>query len=282
MKCSLRLANQGTTRRVNGNDAGSGNGINADAEGEPEEGEVHLVLTGSPRPTFAETNAWLLERQSASPPKTPRGQRKATGEEDGQGSAVPTPGSMRGSYSILDNNVRPMEQDEEDESMGSGDNDVDAIMANAEAGPDGAEGAAAEGDGGSGARLLREYVAECARNSSTRNANVDDLGGSPTRLGGSVLSRYKERKYSHGNVGAGGVKPNVVGNEHSADADHDDVMRDGGAGGVVVSNLSAALEASAAESRTAYVKKQSEGSSGPMVGRAVVNAISKAKGVGLQ
>ena len=26
------------------------------------DGEVHLFLTGSPRPTFAETNAWLLER----------------------------------------------------------------------------------------------------------------------------------------------------------------------------------------------------------------------------
>ena len=30
-------------------------------------GQVHIVLTGSPRPTFAETNAYLLERSPSSP-----------------------------------------------------------------------------------------------------------------------------------------------------------------------------------------------------------------------
>src|SRR5210317_745911 len=35
------------------------------------ESEVHVILTGSPRPTFSETNAWLLEgtAQSSSAPK---------------------------------------------------------------------------------------------------------------------------------------------------------------------------------------------------------------------
>ena len=50
--CALQLA---TTAN---NDGGDGIG-----------GEVHLFLTGSPRPTFAETNAWLLEshRNRSSP-----------------------------------------------------------------------------------------------------------------------------------------------------------------------------------------------------------------------
>lgn len=49
--CAMRLAN---TAGGNDNDGG---------------GEVHLFLTGSPRPTFAETNAWLLRPNAPTPTK---------------------------------------------------------------------------------------------------------------------------------------------------------------------------------------------------------------------
>jgi len=44
-------------------------------------GEVHLFLTGSPRPTFAETNAWLLEsHRNRSSPR--RNQHKQINDDD--------------------------------------------------------------------------------------------------------------------------------------------------------------------------------------------------------
>merc|ERR1719203_1834866 len=55
------------------------------------EGEVHMVLTGSPRPTFAETNAWLL------PPTTPK--KKKNNDDNNNNmdtSMVSNAGSLRG------------------------------------------------------------------------------------------------------------------------------------------------------------------------------------------
>ena len=110
-------------------------------------GEVHLVLTGSPRPTFAETNAWLLDVNSSpgkksnsnSGPKTPiRSSGSNNNNEQRSESNVSsntTPGSMRGSYSILDNNVTALDFEEsntnnsnnveEDENNANADDDDD-------------------------------------------------------------------------------------------------------------------------------------------------------------
>ncbi|KAL7526081.1 hypothetical protein ACHAXR_001304, partial [Thalassiosira sp. AJA248-18] len=170
-----------------------------------EEGEVHMVLTGSPRPTFAETNAWLLEGQT--PTTTPR--KKSSGDIAAETAAMDI------------------------------DNDGDSVPAAAE-------------EGAGGAQLLQEYIAECTHGSSTRNANMGDLGGSPTRIGGSVLKLYRERKYSMGDQSAGG----------------------GDLAGV---------ESNATKNSSNNNKEEEESSAkGPMVGHAVVNAISQEKGVGLQ
>jgi len=195
-----------------------------EAGGEAEGGEVHMVLTGSPRPTFAETNAWLLESQTVAP-TTPKKTKNGDNSADDT-LLVSTPGSFRGSYSIADNNVQVPSDD--DASMGSADNDVKG-----------------------GAELLQEYIAECTHNSSTANANMDDLGGSPTRLGGSVLGRYRERKESEGNMSAGGN------NDDNAENDNGNNYNDDNENG-------------------------SNNNKGPMVGHAVVNAISHAPNVGLQ
>ena len=81
--------------------------------GEGEEGweEVHLVLTGSPRPTFAETNAWLLDRQQTTPAKKKK--RNA---------------GMAGSYSIADNNVGTEEEEGTEEEF-SAENDLGDLIA---------------------------------------------------------------------------------------------------------------------------------------------------------
>jgi hypothetical protein len=105
------------------------------AQSQPE-GEVHMVLTGSPRPTFAETNAWLLEH-GGSP-------RKRSNTAD----------SCKSEMSI-----------EEREN-------------------------------------LHDYMEE-SHLSSTPNANMNDLCGSPTLQGVSVLSHFRQRKRSEGDVGGG-------------------------------------------------------------------------------
>jgi hypothetical protein len=100
--------------------------------------QVHAVLTGSPRPTFAETNAWLLEH-------TPR--KRCNTEE--------SCGSIHSETSDL-----------------------------------------------------QEYVKESQW--ANPNSNINDLCGSPTKIGGSVLSHYRSRKNMEGDVcGGGGEKGNV-------------------------------------------------------------------------
>lgn len=210
VKCATKMANQ----------------QNHPSQGEG--GEVHMVLTGSPRPTFAETNAWLLEGQPAAP-TTPG--RKTN---DNTNNAASTPGILRGSYSICDNNVTAVEASKDASMCDDADNNESG-----------------EGDDGptDGARLLQEYIAECTHNSSTRNANMDDLGGSPTRTGGNVLQSFRERKYSHGDASAGGVTKNNTNNNATNKDDNTD--------------------------------SDDTGYKGPMVGHAVVNAISQAQGAGL-
>ncbi|KAL3799106.1 hypothetical protein HJC23_002234 [Cyclotella cryptica] len=152
------------------------------------EGEVHMVLTGSPRPTFAETNAWLLEHGG---PVTPR-KRSNTG---------------------------------------------DSCMSNATAEGDSMQ----QGLSLAESSDLHDYMEE-SHLGSTPNANMNDLCGSPTRMGGSVLSYYRQRKHMEGDAGGGGkgcAKKAAPGN-------HD-----------------------------------GNSNQGPMVGHAINNAIAQTKGVGL-
>ena len=209
------------------------------------EGEVHLILTGSPRPTFAETNAWLLD---SSPKKSPRKNSSASSAanetRDERADSNLSTESLRGSYSILDNSmdIHPDNNDDHDD-------DSDVSMANNDE-EEAEEGRGERGRGESGAQLLQEYINDCAKNesnSSTRNANLSDLSGSPTRSGGSVLSRYRERKNS----------------EASAMS--------------ATSDIDAAVKAA-----TDSIEKTNSVAGGPMVGHAVVDAVNQSKGVGLQ
>ena len=236
------------------------------------EGEVHLVLTGSPRPTFAETNAWLLDSPTKAPRTPSRGQSASSNVNERSESNVSnvssTPGSMRGSYSILDNNVTSMDVDQENNDnevpdmpslgiesvMNHNDEDVDMST-----------------ERNDSAQLLQEYIAECTHNSTTTNANMSELGGSPTRIGGSVLLRYRERRDSEAN------------NESSQSLRSSDVGSNVAVRGSTVGSVTSENNTSGSEINKSYVKQSSTGSSeGPMVGQAVVNAISKQKGVGLQ
>ena len=266
VKCATEMANQGN------------NGATSD-----DDGDVHMVLTGSPRPTFAETNAWLLEGQATA--AAAEQQRKASADAasgGGEGVVVgaaiskKSSESFRGSYSIADNNVEVVTEAE-----------ADAIVAEEEA----EEG---EGDGG-GAQLLQEYIAECTHNSSTKNANMDDLGGSPSRIGGSVLNRFSERKYSHEDASAGGVGSEERGNSASGDDDDDAVHVGEFDSGNSEKNLDDTAQKNNNNNNDATVENSngkeesaddeidnSQHSKGPMVGHAVVNAVSQQQGVGLQ
>ena len=66
VRCSTGLAAATCKGSHNHNHAGYSDDdslAKVDGKKEEEEEEVHMVMTGSPRPTFAETNAWLLDQQ---------------------------------------------------------------------------------------------------------------------------------------------------------------------------------------------------------------------------
>ena len=193
----------------------------ANREGNAAGEEVHVVLTGSPRPTFAETNAWLLEGQPGSPAKPPAKPPATPGR-----GAPATPGRGGGAGNNDGTGAAEDDMSVDEEEDGNGERKA------------------------SGAQLLQEYIAECTHG-STRNANMDDLGGSPTRLGGSVLDRYRERTQS---------ADGMANLESHLDNDNKEAMEDGEAQNEI---------------------DESEHSKGPMVGQAVVNAVSQQKGVGL-
>ena len=242
------------------------------------EGEVHLVLTGSPRPTFAETNAWLLDSPTKAPRTPSRGSSNVNERSESNVSNVSsTPGSsMRGSYSILDNNVTSMDVDRENNAI----NDVEVpdmpslgiesvMNHNDDNENDDVDMSTEENDS---AQLLQEYIAECTHNSTTTNANMSELGGSPTRIGESVLLRYRERRDSEAN--------NESSQSRSSDVGSNVAVRGSTVGSVTSENNTTNTDTI---SNKSFSKQSSTGSEGgPMVGQAVVNAINKQKGVGLQ
>lgn len=148
--------------------------------------EVHMVLTGSPRPTFAETNAWLLKHGKKNRNRSNTADSTSSCDSSSNSSGMST-----------------AEEDEAD---------------------------------------LQSYLYESTDDKTTTNANMNDLCGSPTKIGGSVLSHFRnQRKNSvggrEGDVGAG----NINSSGDNKDAQH----------------------------------------ATPLVGQAVVNSIAQTKGVGL-
>ncbi|KAL7465710.1 hypothetical protein ACHAXS_006025 [Conticribra weissflogii] len=201
------------------------------------QGEVHVVLTGSPRPTFAETNAWLLEA-----PGSPRGRRTSVDHsprkaslDDGVHNLHPVPMPMEMDHlqiptememdeeprttALQQQQVRPQQQEDEDE------------------------------DEESQSALLHDYIYESTHHSSTQNANMNDLSGSPTKTGGSVLAHFQNNRRRTSTSGS------------SVDI--------------------AAAKGGCGDGETAAGGVAAPSTTGPMVGRAVVNAISQTKGLGL-
>ena len=161
-----------------------------------------MVLTGSPRPTFAETNAWLLEGEKS--PATPRANKKKS--LDGATNQNISKNDLKNTNNATD----------ECHDM----------------------------------HLLKDYVDESTHRSSTQNANRNDLEGSPTRTGVSVLSHYEHRRSSAGDTAAGGADCHETNNSNSYGNHNSD-------------------------------NDNRSSNAGPMVGHAVVNAIAQNPGVGL-
>ena len=74
------------------------------------EWQVHAV---SPRPTFAETNAWLLEAAAPTPTTLKKKKNNDDNNNNMDTSMVFNAGSLGRSYSILDNNVQTPSNDDD-------------------------------------------------------------------------------------------------------------------------------------------------------------------------
>ncbi|KAL7524501.1 hypothetical protein ACHAWF_000977, partial [Thalassiosira exigua] len=164
-------AERGAERGADGEGGESGREAGGGRGREEVRREVHVFLTGSPRPTFAETNAWLLEGQRhrssgrsgsvdlASSPRRAEGAESEAGKGGEKGGARPAE-SLRGSYSILDNSVEVMSEGE-----GSDDDDGDVTM----------EDVIGDAAGGSGATERDER--DRSPPQDRRKVNTDKIAG---------------------------------------------------------------------------------------------------------
>lgn len=180
-----------------------------------EGGEVHIILTGSPRPTFAETNAWLLEGSSAA-----GGNNNNSGSNKNDDTAMrdenDRPNQLKGSYSIADNihhsSSNVYKEEDEDMQDENGQSDLQTYINEF---TNDKQGSGADA-GGHNTSFIRRNTTGA---SNANNNNSDDEGANNTT-----------RRRSTIDAGESSVSNNT----------------------------------------------------GPMVGQAVVNAISKSSGVGLQ
>lgn len=188
-------------------------------------GEIHIILTGSPRPTFAETNAWLLEGSPAAnqnhsqPQQSNNAQNDIAMREGGDGDR---PTQLKGSYSIADNihhSSSNVYNENEDEEMQDVNQQAD----------------------------LQAYIQEFTTDKK------DDAGGSSNNGGGGQNTSFIRRN----TTGVTTTSSNTV-NDSATTARRR-------------STIDTARDSTATNNNT-----------GPMVGQAVVNAISQSSGVGLQ
>ena len=79
----------------------------------------------SPRPTFAETNAWLLEAAAPTPTTLKKKKNNDDNDNNMDTSMVSNAGSLGRSYSILDNNVQTPSNDDDATMDSAEDNNSD-------------------------------------------------------------------------------------------------------------------------------------------------------------
>ena len=211
-------------------------------------GEVHIVLTGSPRPTFAETNAWLLEGSgsaAAAGNNNSGVSNSSSGANNNDTAMTETddnndrPAHLKGSYSIADNvhhsSSNIYNNQEEEERMMQDDENTTKSE-------------------------LQDYITEFTDSKDGSNgvstaASTNSKSG--TTGGGGHNNSFIRRNTT-------GVTTTTTNNNNADDSTTTNRRR---------STIDAA-ESSSSSSVT--------NNTGPMVGQAVVNAISQSSGVGLQ
>jgi len=212
-------------------------------------GEVHIVLTGSPRPTFAETNAWLLEGSSSSAAAAGNNHSNSSSGGANTNDIAMTetddtndrPAHLKGSYSIADNvhhsSSNIYNNQEEEERMMQDENTTKSE--------------------------LQDYITEFTE--------IKDGGGNGVST--AAVTNSKRGITTGGGHNTSFIRRNTTGvttttnnNNNNADDSTNTTNRRR-------STIDAA-ESSSSSSVT--------NNTGPMVGQAVVNAISQSSGVGLQ
>ena len=223
------------------------------------ESEVHVILTGSPRPTFAETNAWLLEgtAQSSSASASPK--RKVSNSEM-MNNDDDRPAHLKGSYSIADNvHYSSSNMDIDDETNNDEEDDTEMQ----------------DDNNNNNSTVLQEYINEFTNNSSTPNANMNDLASAPgVKTGESVLRDFQARKLSEADM-SGSSSSNTT-------PVHNNSFVRRNTTGVTFKDNNDESNNKNSRRRSTFDSQSNNTNSGPMVGQAVVNAISQSSGVGLQ
>lgn len=222
------------------------------------ESEVHVILTGSPRPTFAETNAWLLEgtAQSSSASASPK--RKVSNSEI-MNNDDDRPAHLKGSYSIADNVHYSISSNMDIDDDENNNEEDDTEMQ----------------DDNNNSTVLQEYINEFTNNSSTPNANMNDLASSPgVKTGESVLRDFQARKLSEADM-SGSSSSNTT-------PVHNNSFVRRNTTGVTFKDNNDESNRKNSRRRSTFDSQSNNTNSGPMVGQAVVNAISQSSGVGLQ
>ena len=197
-------------------------------------GEIHIILTGSPRPTFAETNAWLLEGSTAANHSQQQQQSNIQQQQSNnnapndiamrEGGDGDRPTQLKGSYSIADNihhsSSNVYNNEDEDEEMQDVNQQAD----------------------------LQAYIQEFTTDKK------EDAGSCSNNVGDGHNTSFIRRNTT-------GVTTTSTSNN---------------------TNDSATTARRRSTIDTARNSTVTNNNTGPMVGQAVVNAISQSSGVGLQ
>eukprot|EP00577_Skeletonema_sp_RCC1716_P014654 CAMPEP_0113389820 /NCGR_PEP_ID=MMETSP0013_2-20120614/9829_1 /TAXON_ID=2843 ORGANISM="Skeletonema costatum, Strain 1716" /NCGR_SAMPLE_ID=MMETSP0013_2 /ASSEMBLY_ACC=CAM_ASM_000158 /LENGTH=457 /DNA_ID=CAMNT_0000272919 /DNA_START=75 /DNA_END=1448 /DNA_ORIENTATION=- /assembly_acc=CAM_ASM_000158 len=212
-------------------------------------GEVHIVLTGSPRPTFAETNAWLLEGSSSAAAAAAGNSGVSNGSATSNNDIAMTetddtndrPAHLKGSYSIADNVHHSSSniynnQEEEERMMQEDENTTKSE--------------------------LQDYITEFT----------------DSKDGGNGVSTAAVTNSKRGITGGGGhntsfIRRNTTGvttTTNNTNNNADDSTN-------TTNRRRSTIDAAESSSSSSVTNN-----TGPMVGQAVVNAISQSSGVGLQ
>ncbi|KAL7450430.1 hypothetical protein ACHAWC_002357, partial [Mediolabrus comicus] len=224
------------------------------------ESEVHVILTGSPRPTFAETNAWLLEGTAQSSSSSASPKRMKVSNSEMMNNDDNRPAHLKGSYSIADNvHYSSSNMDIDDENNNYNEEDDTEMQ-----------------DDNNNNTVLQEYINEFTNNSSTPNANMNDLASSPgVKTGESVLRDFQARKLSEADMSGSSSNTTPV---------HNNSFVRRNTTGVTFKDNNDESNNKNSRRRSTFDSQSNNNTnnSGPMVGQAVVNAISQSSGVGLQ